>query len=82
MSPAIERLFGVEARNEGGVQPPTLTSVLESYNQASVEDLLRWCGFEVDRLPHDSQIILHRDMGRQLKDLISKHGPDARVDTL
>jgi hypothetical protein len=70
--------FGVEIRNEGGVQPATLGSAQDSFLQADEGVLLDFCGYKND-YPESSFV---EELGKEIRKLIRTYGKKYPLDKL
>jgi len=77
--------FNVEIRNDGGIQPATLGSALDSFNQADTEILRVWCGYGSDffnHYPDDLVIRFVKELKQEINRLIRRHGKKKTLESL
>jgi hypothetical protein len=74
ISTQVRLFFGVEIRNEDGVQPATLGSALDSFKQAEDYTVPYWCGYRSDDLDDDEAESIIKEVGIELRRLIQKYG--------
>ena len=81
LSRDVSLFFMVEVRNIGGVQPATLGSAYDSYNQADTATLLDWCGYK-DDYQESVATRFSNELGLELRRLIWKHGKKIELEQL
>jgi len=84
ISPALTAFLGVEIRNAGGVQPATLSSAQESFDQAPDETLiLDWCGYRsIPAVNPDKYAAIRKHLRIELQLLVHRYGGNARLEDL
>lgn len=80
LSRDARQFFSVEIANDGGVQPATLESSMDSLNQAPNDILLSWCGYNPQYYPEDLTQEMRSDLEREIKRLIVEHGASTPLD--
>jgi hypothetical protein len=73
--------FMVETRNEGGIQPATLGSAYDSFQQADEGVLLDWCGYK-ENYPDSETTRFCNELGKEIRKLIRKHGKKKQLEYL
>lgn len=83
LSAGVKAFFGVEIRNEaqGGVQPATLASALDSLEQAPDDVVAEWCG-RAAAIHYGTQGAVSFDARGEIKRLIKTHGKAATLVSL
>lgn len=71
--------FMVETRNEEGIQPATLGSAYDSFQQADEGVLLDWCGYKED-YPESTRF--QNELGKEIRKLIHKYGKKKQLEYL
>ena len=73
--------FMVETQNTGGVQPATLGSAYDSFQQAPVNVLLDWCGYKED-YPRSESNRFQQELGLELRRLVHNYGKKKELEYL
>ena len=81
LSRDVRLFFGVEIRNVSGIQPATLGSSYDSYQQAPVDTMKSWCGYH-DFYPLVEAKEMIADLGIELRRLIRIYGNRKTLEAL
>jgi hypothetical protein len=71
----------VETRNLDGVQPATLGSAYDSFQQAPDDTLLDWCGYK-ENYPRSEMNRFQRELGLEIRFLVRKYGKKKELEYL